>query len=181
MMIDLFKKLTGYFLILLLMINSAGYTLIYFQLRYFFREEAINKIENFLNENELTCIMISYDDIRNSDNGYYRINDEEFLYQGKLYDVVEASYKQEGISILCFEDILETKLEEHFKDYLSKNLSDKTSLVSSLLAQLISEGRLPTKFIIRSPHQNFIYNQKQVQKNISTFIKIPSPPPKYFS
>ena len=115
-MIDLFKKLICYFLIFLLMINSAGYTLIYFQLRYLFREEALNKIENFLNENELTSIMISYDDTRNSDNGYTRINNEEFLYQGKLYDIVRVSYKQEGISILCYEDKLETKLEEHFKE-----------------------------------------------------------------
>ncbi|HPS64230.1 MAG TPA: hypothetical protein PK447_01495 [Ignavibacteria bacterium] len=178
---DFLKRFNAVILITMLIMNSAGYTLVYFQLKYVFRQEAFNKIENYLNDDELTYVKISYDDIENSKNGFERINDDEFVYNGNIYDVAKMTYHSDGILILCYEDESETKLEELFKDYLSDILKNKTSLASSLLNQLINEGQPPADFYFNSPENICGYPLYETASGINTYIKIPTPPPKYIS
>lgn len=165
----------------MLIMNSAGYTLVYFQLKYVFRQDAFDKIENYLNQDELTFVKISYNDFENSRNGFERINDDEFEYNGNIYDVAKITYHSDGILILCYEDESETKLEELFKDYLSDILKNKSSLASSLLNQLINEGQPPADFNLKSPEYFCGYPLQEFFSGATAYIKIPTPPPKNFS
>lgn len=178
---NFFKRLNCWLLIIMLILNSAGSTLIYFQLKTIFKHEAQSKIKNDAAKAELISLNIPLDNYEDLDDKIDWIEDNEFFYKGHYYDVASISKNSNGITILCYKDISETILEELFKDYLSDSLNNKSSKAVSLLNLLIDYACEPPRNEINPIYTELEYLLNNIISNSETFIKIPSPPPKTIS
>jgi len=174
------KRLNCWLLIIMLILNSAGYTLVYFQLKTIFKHEAQSKIKNDATKAELISLNIPLDNYEDLDDKIDWIEDNEFFYKGHYYDVASIFKNSNRITILCYKDISETILEELFKDYLSNSLNNKSSKAVSLLNLLIDYACEPPRNEINPIYTELEYLLNNIISNSETFIKIPSPPPRPF-
>jgi hypothetical protein len=175
------KKILSILLVSLLIFNSAGYVLVYFQLKFSFQKEALSKLENFLEPSEMTVINISANEFRNGSDNFFRVNDKEINFYGKLYDISQVEYINDSVKIVALSDDNENKLNEFFEYTLNKNLNDKYSKTASIIKLLITEAGLPTEFTSTSSwREDMCYNFIFVPI-LENFFDVPSPPPKTIS
>lgn len=175
------KKSLSVILILFLLFNSAGYVLLYFQLKYIFKNDSYSKIKENLKEEETTEIIISKDIYENGNDDFYFVEPNEFIYHGNMYDVSSVSIDGDKVKISCYKDDKETNLNELFAQYFTNSISDKTSKVNTLLNSIIFDAGLPISFNEPSSwreDESFYFIFVPI---INNFLDIPTPPPKNFS
>ena len=168
-------------LISLLMFNSAGYVLVFFQLKNSFKKEAFSKLENYLIPSDMTVINISKNEFFEGSEGFHWINDKEFSFYGKMYDISQVEFLNDSVKIVALSDDKENKLNDFFELALNKNLNDKFSKTASIIKLLITEAGLPTEFQSASSwREDMCYNFIFVPI-LENFFDVPSPPPKTIS
>jgi len=179
-LVDL-KKLLSILLVSLLIFNSAGYVLIFFQLKFSFQKQALSKLENYLEPSEMTVINISKNEYLNGSQNFFLMNDKEINFYGKLYDVSQIEFINDSVKIVALSDDNENKLNDFFEQTLNKNLNDKYSKTASIIKLLITEAGLPTEFSSASSwREDMCYNFIFVPI-LKTDLEVPSPPPKSIS
>ncbi|MFZ4589501.1 MAG: hypothetical protein ACOYN6_00760 [Ignavibacteria bacterium] len=175
------KKVLSILLVSLLIFNSAGYVLVFFQLKFSFQKEALSKLEDFLEPSEMTVINISKNEFTKGSENFYRINEHEINFYGKLYDISQVEFINDSVKIVALSDENENKLNDFFELALNKNLNDKFSKTASIIKLLITEAGLPTEFSSASSwREDMCYNFIFVPI-LKTFLEIPTPPPKSIS
>jgi hypothetical protein len=175
------KKILSILLVSLLIFNSAGYVLVFFQLKFSFQKEALSKLEDYLEPSEMTVISIPKIEFTNGSQEFFRINDNEISFYGKLYDISQIEYINDSVKIVALSDENENKLNDFFEQSLNKNLDDKFSKTASIIKLLITEAGLPTEFQGASSwREDMCYNFIFVPI-LENFYDIPSPPPKSIS
>jgi hypothetical protein len=177
------KRILSIILILLIAFNAGGYFFIYYQLENYFKQIALNKINEFiplerLEKIELNTKSVSSEAMKN----VKIIDDNEISYYGKMYDVYSIEY-QNGITILyCINDENEDIIQNAFSEYLNeKNSINDVKAVTNIIKILITLGLEPI---------HSFYNPIQSRNDLSFSysillqkinIDIPSPPPRFFS
>lgn len=175
------KKILSILLVSLLIFNSAGYVLVFFQLKFSFQKEAMSKLENFLEPSEMTIINISKNEFIKGSQNFFKVNDNEISFFDKLYDISQVEYINDSVKIIALSDENENKLNDFFEQSLNKNLNDKFSKTASIIKLLITEAGLPTEFQSASSwREDMCYNFIFVPI-LKTFLDIPTPPPKSIS
>ena len=163
------------------MFNSAGYVLVFFQLKNSFKKEAFSKLENYLIPSDMTVINISKNEFFEGSEGFHWINDKEFSFYGKMYDISQVEFLNDSVKIVALSDDKENKLNDFFELALNKNLNDKFSKTASIIKLLITEAGLPTEFQSASSwREDMCYNFIFVPI-LENFFDVPSPPPKTIS
>ena len=173
------KKILSIILISLLIFNSAGYVLVFFQLKYSFQKDAFSKLENFLEPSELTVINIPAREYQYGSENFYIVKDNEISFYGKLYDISSIDFHNDSVRIVALSDDNENKLHDLFELALNKNLNDKFSKTASIIKLLITEAGLPTEYKSTSSwREDMCYNFIFVPI-LENFFDIPTPPPKF--
>ncbi len=164
----------------MLVFNSAGYVLMYFELKYFFKKEAFGKLENYIDREELTVFNVTKDVYENGDANLHWVHKREFTYFGKYYDVSSVKYNGDSVEITCLADENETKLGEVFELFFCLNVTDKLSKAptSNIIKNLIVDAGLPLEFNGDLSWRedkcfNFIF-----VPILKVFYDVPTPPPK---
>lgn len=162
----------------MLLFNSAGYVIVYFQLKSYFKKEAFSKLENYINPEELTTIILTKYEFENEDENFHFVEPHEIKYHGKMYDISRIEHVGDLVKIIALSDENETNLRNLFAKFFTKNLNDKYSRTASILNSLISDAGLPNKF------DNIYLTSKGICIDfinfpiLNNFIEIPTPPPK---
>lgn len=173
------KKLFSIFLITLLILNSAGYVMVYFQLKSSYQKEALLKLESYTNKEDLMTITLSRSELENEN--YRFIEQNEIMYFGRMYDISHIEYSEDSIKITALCDEKEDKLNNLFDLFFTKNLNDIFTDTENINDVLISEAGLPIKFTGIPSRENDVLCNFVFVPLLNNFMKVPSPPPKYFS
>ena len=130
----------------LIILNSAGYVIVYFQLKSTFQNNAILNLENIINKEDLTTIVLSSYEFENENENFYFVESHEIKYFGKMYDISRIEYSQDSVKIIALSDEKEDNLNNLFAQFFSKNLNDKYSKTANILNLIITDSGLPVEF-----------------------------------
>lgn len=177
------KKSLSILLIMMLVFNSAGYVLMYFQLKFFFKKEAFGKLENYVDNEALTVIRMKRQDFDASSGDIVMLGDNELKYFGKFYDISSIKTSGDSVEIVCLSDENESRLDEVFELFFSLNIMDKFSKGASvnIIKNLITDANIPNEFnggLSWREDKCFSFIFVPVLK---IFYDVPTPPPKYIS
>ncbi|MCE1163995.1 MAG: hypothetical protein LWX07_01175 [Bacteroidetes bacterium] len=177
------KRSVSILLILMLVFNSAGYVLMYFQLKFFFKKEAFGKLENYVDSDELTVIKMTRQDYYDKAGNLQVTGDNEITYFGKFYDISSIKANGDSVEIVCLSDENESRLDEVFELFFSLNIMDKFSkgASSNIIKSLITDANIPNEFNGGLSWRedkcfNFIFVPV-----LKIFYDVPTPPPKCYS
>jgi hypothetical protein len=177
------KKFLSILIVFLIFFNAGGYFFIYYQLESYFKMEASAEINNYFPLDKLEQIIFiskSKSDI----NGikFERINDNEVLYFGKMYDIYKEEKRNDTAILYCISDEKEDIIEKAFAEYLNEKNEDKSvSAVANIIKILITLGIQPenAEYTYYRTH-NDLLNLYAVSFG-KICIDIPSPPPRIIS
>ena len=106
-------------------------------------------------------------------------NNDEFSFQGEMYDVISKTILDGNVEIRCISDKAETHLLEYYKDISHQDFDNNSNKKSGLLIKLITslytaEGEKMTTIHFDKQLTPF---QFLVKKLPGLYSEIPKPPP----
>jgi len=171
------KRIVSILLILLLLYNAFGFLFSYFHLKKTFKKEALEKIDNFLSEEEL--ITLGFSNMELNDKVFF-VHSREFIFNNEMYDIFETEERNDSIFYRCICDKNETFLEKSFSIYFNSESKPnaKHPYIFNILRNIILTGLIPNfdcKFYNIVTKYSFNFNAF----TISVFLDKDTPPPKY--
>lgn len=174
------KKITSIFLVLLLILDSCGFFIVYIELSNHFKQEATSKINDFIPDNQLEIIAFPLSELTNANSSLQFTEENEIKINNELYDIYKKEIKGDSIYFYCVNDANENILEKAFTSYVENKIQDcsKNIPMHNILVSIFKVAIVPIeinydfnqtsiKFIT---HINYLYPQYS--------IDIPTPPPK---
>lgn len=168
----------------MIVFNTGGFFFVYFQLQNYFKEIAFNKINDFLPIEELELIKVCTKsrDFTN-DNVYERVNDREFKYYGKMYDIFQENFSNDTLYLYCVNDEKEDIINNAFAVYINskKSESNNKSPIANIIKLFITIAIAPnnTSFSLSNTYHTNSNIYKVFYQNI--IVDVPSPPPRFSS
>lgn len=176
------RHLSIYFLVIALLFNAFGAYLVFDSARRSAKKEIKKRIKNNVPEEELYVLSFSRTAVENGSAGLTWKDACEFVYKGKMYDIVRTEESQNSITYYCINDAQEeqlfAKLNEMVDDFArhDKNTQNSTNLKLSLI---IHEVTLITEEnIFMRPSIDRLFREYFPEK-YECFILIPDPPPRF--
>jgi hypothetical protein len=162
------KKAAASFLLFIFLFNSMGYYFLFEVNRALVKREMTAQMQR--SGVKLSILRIS-DPVRNPD--FKRLDKREFLYQGKMYDILKE-VKKGAVSIFyCIHDEKEQKLLAGFKKVCHSKLSH-------FLSEHVVKTALPVPGKIFSPLSGNRVRFPLLKNNICFADLLPAtPPPEY--
>ncbi len=175
------KKLIAAILLLFYTANTFGYLILFYQLRTEIQKEMFSKIENFEVSNCIEKILIKNSDRANK--YFHRLNETEFEYLGKKYDIVREIVNFDETIFYCVNDKNEEILEKAFAAVLEDDLNNDPKKSQSLThLKNKAKENLTYKYQINSPQLIIDRIHLSIKSFCSFHADIITPPPKlYFS
>lgn len=174
------KRVVSILLAVLLVFNSVGFVLVYYQLKYFFKKDAKVSISLYVPEELLTKIIISND---GENPGIEWIDDGEIKVNGKMFDIVKRELKGNKTVLICVSDDKENRLSEVFEESFTNNFNPSTARAASInvLKNIVKNALVPeTENLIyicgKQRPQHFI-----LEEVLDPFLEVLTPPPRNLS
>ena len=172
------KKVFVILFCLLLLFNSFGYIFVYLQVKKGLKNESVEKLKQYIPEEELEIFVINKDDL-NKENKIEYLDDDEIRYCEKMYDVYKKVESGNSIYYYCIGDEKENLLNKAFSTYIKNLISKDTPqpalkniLLIKLSAAIISDNGKP----ISQKTENIItYSKIFLTTNYSEVL---TPPPR---
>jgi hypothetical protein len=174
------KRVLSIFLVLLIVFNTGGYLFVYFQVGNCFKQIAFNKINDYLSLENLELVKINTNspDYNNTDI-YERINEKEFTYYGKMYDIYKEDVSNGILSLYCVSDENEDVINNAIFTYINEKKNDNSnSALANIIKIFITIAIVPTDANYNSinTYNSISYLYQISYQNI--FIDVPYPPPR---
>lgn len=152
--------------------------LIYLGFQYSLKEEASEKIDSGMFSSKYEIIIFSNEEIRKGISDMIFLSKKEFLYKGKMFDIVKAVHKNDSTYFYCLPDKDEDKLNFAYNN-IDKNDkgADKKSAAEKLTKNIISEALITglSIYLYQKTENNYrLSNNKFSQQDFST---VHTPPP----
>jgi hypothetical protein len=172
------KKVAAVFLCFLFLFNILGYYSAFLIQRAQLKKEMKAFIKSDAGSESLQKLIIPADKYELSINF---IEENEFIYQGVLYDLVKKEEAAADIILYCINDKKEQLLMDSAKVNYSKNLDQNSSSnkTTSVLKHIIKEACpeiLSGNFYLLFSSLNYREDHSSL---LSVYIKFPSLPPNY--
>jgi hypothetical protein len=175
------KRILSIFLVLLIVFNTGGFFFVYFQLGNYFKEMAFNKINDYVPLDRLELIKININSTAfNDDDIFDRVNDKEFSYYGRMYDIYKEDISNDTLYLYCVSDENEDIINNAITIYINEKKSDNSnSAISNIIKIFITIALTP-----KSIEYNYLNTYKSISNQIhisyqNIFIDIPDPPPRF--
>ncbi len=177
------KKSISIVLAFLILYNSLGYFIVFKSIQYAIRNEIKTNIKNSIHEKDLFLIKLTNDEIKSGKSGFRKINESEFIFLGKLYDIIRIKKKSDTNYFYCINDAKEEQLYTALSSHVERQ-TDQSSPVSqktsNLLKHVVKEAICKDKKTFEIYFTFFKYLPEQNIKLYCTDKEIEVPPPKYF-
>jgi len=147
-------------------------------MKYIFKNIGFEKTIGIIQEHQLTIIKIPQSDLSGSKN-FIEINEYEFSYCGKMYDICRKEVSGTDVLFYCYNDESEDALNSAFSTFVRQNtnpISDNP--VTNLIKNLIKDAYF-VKYANKINQNSFCeYNIISIQIYRNIFLDVISPPPK---
>lgn len=121
------KKILNLILIVLLLLNSGVYVLLYFSSLKFVKKTIHYLIENNGLKEELIILSISKNDIEKNIVKFEWVEDKEFRFNGIMFDVKKDLSDSDSLRFLCYMDEHENLLEKLFNRFSDSNKNNSSN------------------------------------------------------
>lgn len=169
-------------LLLLLLYNSGGYTLVYFNLKEIVKEYSMYVISKAGDYNSLSLLKIPKNKMRD-DNVFRRMDRKEFRYNNKMYDFAKEIDNGDTVYFYCMEDKNEVILDELFAGCFTKEEDNKNNRTETkiILRFLMTEAVAAVGLLMpRVPEKEIDYTALD-KKHLSFIPPVVTPPPRYYA
>ena len=110
------KRILSILFLFVFLFNLAGYFIVFEVRQYSAKQEMKIFIKNNIPENELTKIIIPNSELTSSSSEFRQTEENEFVYQGKYYDIVNKKTDGNNTIFYCINDKNEEKLFEELAE-----------------------------------------------------------------
>ena len=149
--------------------------------QYSVKKQIKRRIKRSVPENELFLIKVTENDIDNHKNGFKFIEEEkEFVYNGKMYDVVYRENINDTIYFKCINDVQEEKLFVSLDQQIKQTFESSQPLKQKtlhLLQNIIKDAVTSAKTLIISYQLTDIQFAELSESKYLTFHIVLTPPP----
>ena len=174
------RRLLSIIIIILFLYNTVGYLALFKSLQYGIKKEIKTRIKRKLDDSDLMLIKFPSHPNKQQQKLFHWKEENEFVYEGNMYDVVRQYSIHDTIYFYCIKDSNETELfanldaqvgQNMASNALSRNLTKlfKLSFDQSFLRSFSFDYCLQSSKSIYCLFQSF--NYLSVQKDVET------PPP----
>ena len=173
------NKITTYFLILILLINSIGGVFAFYGLKSYFKSEF--KKYKKSNETDLLKEILVFKTSELKTKLRFE-HDKEFHYNNELYDIISQKVSKDSIEYLVLKDTKEKQMYGAFFSYLEKNINDKTNNIKKILNSVFTGFvyYVSNKLSYEIFFKYLLLNNVNLISNYSSiYLDLPSPPPRF--
>jgi hypothetical protein len=176
------KRLLSILFLLIFVYNLAGYFVVFRLEQYAVKRSMKALIKSGLNEEALEKVVVPNGDISTERFGF-RLLDEgkEFMYKGKLYDIVKSSTDGKNTVFYCINDKNEERLFANLYEHIKQNNEPNTpaknhsnNLVKSIIKEALPDNSMEMLLTKTADIQFSIYDIAPLQQ----YIPLHTPPPK---
>ena len=173
------SSIFAYTLIFIFLLNSGMYVLLYFSSLKVVKKTIHYLIEKDEFEKELFIFSISKKDVINNTIKFERIDENEFRFNGQMYDIKKDLSDADSLRFLCYMDKYENLLEQllHRFDNSSKE-SKSNQPLKIIFYPFLSLYFHQTDSSSRNI-ELIAYCFYESKKLLDNFIEINTPPPKF--
>ncbi len=137
-----------------MLFNSFGYVVAFFQMKFIFQNIGFEKTISILPEDQLTIIRIPQSDL-SENKGFIELDESEFSYYGKMYDVSRKEISGNVVIFYCYNDEQEDALNTAFTAFVQQNTKPKSdNPVTHLIKNLIKDAYF-VKYLSRVNQNSF--------------------------
>ncbi|MCX8056599.1 MAG: hypothetical protein N3F03_03185, partial [Ignavibacteria bacterium] len=116
------NKILTYFLTFsILLSNTIGGILIYNQIKFYHKKSIKSAIKNNSFFEVVEVLAFSKERLKHGDYDLKFIEEHEFRFQGKMYDIISSWETKDSIFYKCINDKREEELEGAFLTYIVNN------------------------------------------------------------
>lgn len=179
-----YPKYLHIFLIVVFIYTSLGYVFLFHPAKILIKwvvQKTLEKTEE--NSDHLTTLTFSLAQINSKSINFRWVEENEFEFNGNMYDVKNKSVSGDTITLVCYLDHKENLLNSLLSALIHNNKKEAANSNANftLLFGLYFE-ELPSKVFINLKNQNSNFIVIQTEKGIINYIKdIPTPPPRFIS
>jgi len=177
-----FDKLLTYFItIVFILSNSIGVIIVYNQIKFYHKRTIKEQIKQNNFQEVTETLSFSKSDLKNKLVNLEFIEEYEFRYNGKLYDIITQWETDDSIYYKCINDTKEEELEEIFVNYVVNNnhRNDLPLPIKQLLNSLQVEYYLVSNKKIYPQLNSSFITCSEYQNPLDEFLSIPDPPPRF--
>jgi len=182
---DILKKVLPVILVILLLFNTGGFYIIFKSLQYRVKKEIKEQIKCSLPDTDLSLIKMNKKDARPGSSllKWYE-EGKEFVYRGRMYDVVKQEIKGDTIYYYCINDIKEEQLFAVLNGILDKTMQSDgmKERVLKRVFQLSQNFYVLLKAPLSADRNGCgIIYYPYTEEYLYIIHDVPIPPPKYLS
>ena len=115
------KKVISILLIFLFVFDSFLLMFVYQQVKNELKSEGQEKVEEAIDENQVDIIKFSRNDIRKGTIKLQILENNELVFEDRIYDIYETRYSDDSVFFYCINDLNENNLEGAYSEYIKTN------------------------------------------------------------
>ena len=173
------KKGVSISLLLVLLYNLGGYFAAFRFIQGEWRSYVKQQLFSLTDKENIVIFVFS--------KTTFDVSQDEFVQNGRFYDVIKYEITDDKITVYCFDDNTETRIAAQFHDILNQNIHQKTDFGGKtrfIFSHLVKEYIFETPFSLESPPSVFegqigVFFFKN-DCHLNPFHLIEAPPPKRF-
>ena len=178
-----FDKLLTYFItIVFILSNSIGVIIVYNQIKFYHKRTIKEQIKQNNFQEVTETLSFSKSDLKNKLVNLEFIEEYEFRYNGKLYDIITQWETDDSIYYKCINDTKEEELEAIFVNYVVNNTNreDLPLLIKQLLNSLHADYYLVNKSNDLPTFTPSVIAFNRLENLLDVCLVTPEPPPRIF-
>lgn len=126
------KRLVAILLLFLYLHNFAGYLAAFVLLQSRVRSDIERSITSGLPDDVLTLLVFKSSSLGNDEPAVQWLDDNEFRYEGSMYDVVRIRTSGDSVYFLCVNDVEEERLFAGLDRHVDREMTGKTAALDSV-------------------------------------------------
>lgn len=177
-----FKEILTYFLIASIFLsNSIGLIIVFNQIKYFHKQVIKSSIKNSSYYQVIEILSFSKSDLKNGKHNIKFIEEHEFRYNGRMYDIIESWETDDTVVYKCINDTREEQLEEAFVQYVvnNQNRQDLPLPIKQILSFLNLDLYFNNSGLDFSTNKILTYLYQIKFNLLENIFEVPEPPPRF--
>jgi len=160
--------------------NTIGFLAVHPILSFYYKYLGMEQADKPSKEEMIELLIFNKEDIQKGKIDFKWIHSREFKYNGDMYDIVKKEEADGQLIVHCINDTKEKKLEEEFEKKVHKNsLEDKNLPVNKNIVNILLSEPIVSEQINNDLVYELSFNIWRADFYQSTFLDIPSPPPRF--